>query len=397
MAEYDAIVIGVGGAGSAALLRLADRGASVLGIERFAPGHGRGSSHGQSRLIRRAYFEHPDYVPLVERAFDAWHELEQRTGETLFHKIGLLQVGPADGAVLAGVRESARRHALEIDNLSAAQVSAEFPGFLMPDGCDAVLERGAGYLTVERCVELHAQEAIHAGAEIHSGESVRGWSADGTGFRVETDRASYSAARLVITTGAWASQLLADLQIPFEVRRKPLYWFATRSEVYQAARGCPGYLFDLPDGCFYGFPELDSSGIKVGQHSGGTPVDDPLNVNRDVDPVDFAQVANFVSRYLIEATTRRTEHTVCMYTMTPDEHFVVDRHPEHPNLVFAAGLSGHGFKFTSVLGQALVDLALDGATQLPIGFLSVQRPALHRQARTAGSAWRARTNRPPGN
>jgi glycine/D-amino acid oxidase-like deaminating enzyme len=231
---------------------------------------------------------------------------------------------------------------------------------------------------------LHTQEAIRAGAEIHSGEPVRRWSADGSGFRVETDRASYAAARLIIAAGAWANQLLAELQIPFEVRRKPLYWFATRSEVYRAERGCPGYLYDLPEGCFYGFPELDSSGVKVGRHSGGTVVDDPLNVGRDVDPVDFAQVANFVSRYLIDATTRRTEHTVCMYTMTPDEHFIVDRHPQQPGVVFAAGLSGHGFKFTSVLGQALADLALEGTTTLPIGFLSVQRPALRRPPRTTG-------------
>ncbi len=318
---------------------------------------------------------------MVERAFAAWYELERLTGETLFHQTGLLQVGPAHSTVLAGVRESARCHALEIDNLSAAQVTAEFPGLLIPDGCEAVLERGAGYLPVERCVELHGQEAIRAGAEVHPGETVRRWSADGSGFRVETDHASYSAMRLIIAAGAWANQLLAELQIPFEVRRKPLYWFATRSEAYRAEQGCPGYLYDLPDGCFYGFPELDSSGVKVGQHSGGTVVDDPSNVNRDVDPVDFAQVANFVSRYLIDATARRTKHTVCMYTMTPDEHFIVDRHPQHSGVVFAAGLSGHGFKFTSVLGRALADLALDGATKLPIGFFSVQRPALHRPAR----------------
>ncbi len=381
MAAYDAIVLGVGGVGSAALWRLAQRGGRVLGIERFAPGHDRGSSHGQTRLIRRAYFEHPDYVPLVERAFDGWRELEQCTGETLFHQCGLLQVGPADGVVLAGVRESARRHALDVEDLSAAQVTAEFPGFHVPDGCEAVLERGAGYLLVERCVDLHAREAVRAGAELHTDETVRRWSSDGTGFLVETDRGTYSAARLVIAAGAWASQLLGELEIPFEVRRKPLYWFAARSDVYQAARGCPAFLYDLADGCFYGVPEIDAAGVKVGQHSGGLVVDDPLHVNRDVDPIDFGQVANFVSRYLIEATTRRTEHTTCMYTMTPDEHFVVDRHPHRPGVVFAAGLSGHGFKFTSVLGQALAELSLDGATALPIAFLSASRPALRRRAR----------------
>lgn len=380
MAGYDVIVLGVGGVGSAALYHLAKRGVRVLGIDRFTPGHDRGSSHGQSRLIRRAYFEHPDYVPLVEAAFGDWRELEERTGEKLFHQSGLLQVGPADGVVLSGVRESARRHGLAIENFSAAEVNAEFPGFFLPDGCEGVFERGAGYLLVERCVELHAQEAVRLGAELHTGEAIRGWRAEASAFRVITDRAEYTAARLVIAAGAWAGQLLAELGIPLEVRRKPLYWFATKSDVYQAANGCPGFLYDLAEGCFYGVPQLDANGVKVGQHSGGAVVSDPLTVNRAVDPVDFGAVAEFVSRYLVDATTQRTNHTVCMYTMTPDEHFVVDRHPRHEGMAFAAGLSGHGFKFTSVLGRALAELALDGRTDLPIGFLSVSRPALHHRA-----------------
>jgi monomeric sarcosine oxidase len=331
-------------------------------------------------LIRRAYFEHPDYVPLVEAAFGDWRELEERTGEKLFHPCGLLQVGPADGAVVSGVRESARRHGLAIENFSAAEVKAEFPGFFAPDGSEGVFERGAGYLLVERCVELHAREAVRLGADLHTGEAIRGWNAEGSAFRVTTDRGEYTAARLVIAAGAWAGQLLAELGIPLEVRRKPLYWFATKSDVYRADKGCPGFLYDLAEGCFYGVPQLDANGVKVGQHSGGAVVSDPLTVNRDVDPVDFGAVAGFVSRYLVEATTERTNHTVCMYTMTPDEHFVVDRHPMHAGMAFAAGLSGHGFKFTSVLGRALAELAIDGRTDLPIGFLSVSRPALHHRA-----------------
>ncbi len=380
MAGYDAIVLGVGGVGSAALFHLAKRGVRVLGIDRFVPGHDRGSSHGQSRIIRRAYFEHPDYVPLVEQAFGDWRELEGRSGEKLFHQSGLLQVGPADGVVLAGVRESARRHGLAIESFSAAEVNSEFPGFLAPDGCEAVFERGAGFLLVERCVELHAQEAMRLGAELHTGEAIRGWTNEGSAFRVLTDRAEYTTARLVIAAGAWAGQLLAHFGIPLEVRRKPLYWFATKSDVYQTANGCPAFLYDLAEGCFYGVPALDADGVKVGQHSGGVVVDDPLAVNRDVDPLDFGEVAGFVSRYLPAATTHRTNHTVCMYTMTPDEHFVVDRHPSHDGIAFAAGLSGHGFKFTSVLGRALAELALDGRTDLPIGFLSASRPALRRRA-----------------
>lgn len=376
MAGYDAIVLGAGGVGSSALMHLALRGARVLGIDRFAPGHDRGSSHGQTRLIRQAYYEHPDYVPLVLRSFELWGELEQRVGETLYQQVGLLQIGLKQGEVLSGVRTSASHHGLEIDELSAGQSESRFPGFRVPSSCEAIFEARAGYLLVERCVEAHAKAALQLGAELKTGETVRSWRAEGQGVVVETDRGLYSADRLIVTVGAWAGSLLADLRIPLVVRRKPLYWFRTRNGTYQADRGCPAFLYDLPSGCFYGVPQIDPRGIKVAQHTGGPVVDDPLTVDREMDPADQEAVAAFVAEYLEGATTQCTDHTVCMYTMTPDAHFIVDRHPEYPQVALAAGLSGHGFKFTSVLGELLCQLALDGRTSLPIGFLSCRRASL---------------------
>jgi sarcosine oxidase len=225
-------------------------------------------------------------------------------------------------------------------------------------------------------VSTHVQEAQFWGAEVHADETIRAWRADGAGVVVETDRATYHADRLIVAAGAWAGQLLGELGIPLEVRRKPLYWWRTQSNVYRAENGCPGFLYDLPQGCFYGFPQIDASGIKVAEHTGGAVIEDPLMVNRELDVVDQGRVASFVGEYLSQATTDCTDHTVCMYTMTPDTHFVVDRHPEHPQVVFAAGLSGHGFKFTSVLGEVLSQLALDGRTPWPIEFLSLNRPSL---------------------
>ncbi len=373
MVHYDVIVLGVGGVGSAALYHLAKRGARVLGIDRFATAHDRGSSHGQSRLIRQAYYEHPDYVPLVQRAFELWRELEEQRGETLYHQVGLIQVGPADSEVLSGVRRSAREHRLPIDELTGRQAMERFPAFAMPDDYQAIFERRAGYLLVERAVRAHAELAVDLGATLHTGEAIRGWRVEQHGVVVETERMRYRADRLVIAAGAWASQLLAGLGIPLEVRRKPLYWFRTRSDAYRPDFGCPGFLFDLPQGCFYGVPQLDPLGVKVAQHTGGAIVEDPLLVAREVDAGDQQQVADFVTRHLAEATAECTNHTVCMYTMTPDAHFLVDRHPVHPQVVFAAGLSGHGFKFTCVLGEALSQLALDGHSTLPIEFLATQR------------------------
>jgi sarcosine oxidase len=376
MASYDAIVLGAGGVGSSAMMRLALRGARVLGIDRFAPGHDRGSSHGHTRLIRQAYYEHPDYVPLVLRAFELWSELEQRVGETLYQQVGLLQIGTKQGEVLSGVRTSASQHGLEIEEFSAGQSERRFPGFRVPSSCEAIFEARAGYLLVERCVEAHAEAALQLGAELKTGETVQSWRAVGKGVVVETDRGSYAADRLIVTAGAWAGPLLADLKIPLVVRRKPLYWFRTRNDTYRADLGCPAFLYDLPIGCFYGVSQIDPRGIKVAQHTGGAVVDDPLTVDREIDLADQEAVASFVAEYLEGATTQCTDHTVCMYTMTPDAHFIVDRHPEYPQVALAAGLSGHGFKFTSVLGELLCQLALDGRTSLPVEFLSCRRASL---------------------
>jgi sarcosine oxidase len=376
MTRYDAIVLGTGGVGSAALFHLARGGARVLGIDRFEPGHDSGSSHGQSRLIRQAYYEHPSYVPMVLRAFQLWHELEQLSGESFYNQVGLLQIGPPEGEVLSGVRASARLHNLGIEELSASESQDRFPGFRVPDGCQATFERRAGYLLVEECVIAHAEQARRLGAELHSGETIHRWRANGAGVVVETDRAHYAADRLVICAGAWAGHLLGDLGIPFQVRRKPLYWWRTRGDAYWADRGCPGFLYDLPTGCFYGVPQIDRSGVKVAEHTGGAVVTDPLNVDRGIVLADRQRVADFVADYLSDATTDCVQQTVCMYTMTPDAHFVVDLHPRHPQVAFAAGLSGHGFKFTCVLGEVLAELVIEGRSKLPIEFLSASRPGL---------------------
>jgi monomeric sarcosine oxidase len=348
----------------------------VLGIDRFPPGHDRGSSHGQTRIIRQAYFEHPDYVPLVQRSFELWHELERLSGLTLFHQVGLVQAGPPDGEVMHGVRQSAALHNLPIENLTPRDAAGRFPGFAFRSDHEVVFESRAGYLLVESCVRAHAAQAQSHGAELRIGEEVRAWRITGDDVVVETDRDSYLADHLVICAGPWAGQVLADLQIPFEVRRKPLFWFQTRSEVYRAEQGCPAFLYDLEDGCFYGVPQIDPLGIKVAEHTGGAGVSDPLEVNRQLDVEELERVAHFVGHYIAEAATYCTNHAVCMYTMTPDAHFVVDRHPSHPRVAFAAGLSGHGFKFTCVLGEALAQLTLDGQSTLPIAFLSANRPAL---------------------
>lgn len=372
MTTYQAIVLGVGGVGSAALDHLARRGVRVLGLDRFPPGHDRGSSHGATRIIRQAYFEHPHYVPLVLRAYDLWDELARRVSQTLYEEVGLLQIGPPRGEVVGGVLASAEAHGLEVDRLSAEQITRQWPGFHVPDAMGGVYERRAGFLHVERCVSAQASLAVAAGAELLTDRAIVSWQADGSGIVVRTDRETLCADALVICTGAWAGQMLANIGVRFEVRRKPLFWFETLDEAYRKEH-CPAFLYELPQGIFYGTPQLDADGVKVAEHTGGDVVADPLDLVRQMTAIDLLPVEQFVRACLPRAGRRVTRHSVCMYTMSPDAHFVVDRHPLHPQVIFVAGLSGHGFKFTPVLGEIIADLIIDGQTKQPIDFLRRSR------------------------
>ena len=373
---YDCIVLGVGGFGSGVLFHLARRGVRVLGIERFGVAHDRGSSHGETRIIRKAYFEHVDYVPLMLRGYELWSELEAASGQRLYHDCGLLLVGPPEGEAIAGAQLAGRRHSLRIEDVGRDEFAARFPGFRCPDGCVAVFEPEAGYLEVELCVRAHIDQAIAQGAVLQTGETVLGWTDEGGSVHVRTNKGDYRAAKLVITAGAWASAVLGDLAIPLEVLRKPLLWCPVTTNVYEAAGGAPTFYYEMPAGSFYGFPSLDDQSLKLAEHSGGKTVADPLTVDRELRPSDVESIGRFLNAALPGVSRAPVRHAVCMYTVTPDRHFIVDWHPRCDNVVIGAGFSGHGFKFTGVLGAALADLALDGHTDLPIEFLSLNRSSL---------------------
>ncbi len=374
--KYDAIVIGVGGVGSATLYQLARRGLRVLGIDRFPPGHSRGSSHGECRAIRRAYFEHPDYVPLLSRAYELWRELNVETGLTLFHQTGILEIGLANGILLPGIRQAANKHQLAIEELSATDVRRRFPGFRVPAGSEAIFEAEGGYLLVEECVKRHTELGTQLGAELAIGSPVKSWQSVRGDIHVHCDSESFIARHLVITAGAWASDLLGQLAIQLRVLRKHQHWYAAQPGAYRQDRNSPVFFYETTDGCFYGFPSLVSQNkpmVKIAEHTGGELVHDPLECNREVDKADRRRVEKFIGENLPDMTCQPLRHEVCMYTMTDDEHFVVDRHPDNPNVVFAAGLSGHGFKFASVLGECLSDWVEDKPTLPAIRFLNAYR------------------------
>lgn len=365
---FDCIVLGAGGFGSGALYHLARRGVRALGLERFGIAHDRGSSHGRTRIIRKAYFEHVDYVPLLFRAFDGWQQLEHETGKQLYHEVGLLIVGPAAGPAVSGALLAAQRHDLRVERLSAAEAHRRFPAFQIPDELTAVVEHEAGYLAVEDCVIAHLEQAQQRGAVLKTQETVLDWNSDGATVRVRTDKGEYEAPRAIFTAGPWTSQLLSELNLPLRVLRKLVFWHP----VPAGTPTHPGFFVETPRGDFYGFPPADGL-LKIGEHTGGAEVEDPTAVDRTLQPGDHPPVAEFLREFLPQAAPEPVDHSVCLYTITPDTHFIIDRHPEYPNVAFGAGFSGHGFKFTGVLGEALADLILDGRTDLPVDFLSLGR------------------------
>jgi sarcosine oxidase len=367
----DCIVLGVGGFGSAAAYHAARRGARTLGLEQFDAVHDRGSSHGESRIIRRAYFEHADYVPLVTAAYGRWAELEAAAGRRLYTKTGLLLSGRLHGDVIQGTRQSAREHRLGIDDVPLADARRLFPMFRFSDDDAVLYEADAGYLRVEACVRTHIEQAGRSGADLRFGETCVSWTADGHTVQVTTDRGRYEAAALIVTAGAWAARVLADLDLPLTVRRKVQFWHPVHPAHVGLHQASPCFLFDRPGGTFYGFPCIDGQTIKIAEHSGGSAVDDPAHVDRACHDEDVRPIEQFVRTTIPNVDPRPRAHSVCMYTMAPRERFIVDRHPRFRNVIVAAGFSGHGFKFTPAIGEALADLALGETTSLPIGFLAM--------------------------
>ena len=381
-AAYDAIVVGLGAMGSATAYHLARRGRRVLGLEAFPHGHTFGSSHGESRIIRLAYFEHPNYVPLLRRAYTLWEALQREAGTELLRLTGGLFVGPPAGALVSGSLRTARVHDLPHQVLDSAEVRRRFPA-LRPGPADAALyEAQAGVLFPERCIEAHLRLAAAAGAELRQEEPVRRWAATAGGVAVETDVGRYSAGWLVLTAGAWLGGLLADLRLPLQPERIPTFWMEPREspKLFDAGR-FPVWIWEASElGFFYGCPHLDWAGAKVGRHHSGEPCD-PATVDRQVRPRDEARVRQFLARCMPALDGPIAGSRVCLYTNTPDEHFVVDRHPDFPSVLFAGGFSGHGFKFAPVVGEILADLVTEGAATPAADFLRVDRFAVPRPSR----------------
>ena len=365
--------------GAATCAQLAARGARVLGLERFAIPHELGSSGGDTRLFRTAYFEHPDYVPLLRRARAGWAELEAAAGRRVFHETGLLYAGRADGPLIADTLASARAYGVSIQEVDDAP--HRFPWFRLPEGFAALFEPGGGLVLAAHAVEAFADVAREAGAVLREGEVVRAWTAHASGVRVETDHDAYEGGYLVLTAGPWTAPLAPSLASRLRVTRQVLGWFEPEGVDRFAPPSFPCWAIEDPeDGLYYGFPSIPGdvpgptrAGLKVGLHVPG-PTADPDAMDRTPSAADEAAFGPGLSRYVPAIAGPPTAMRVCLYTNTPDGDFLVGRLPGEDRVVIACGFSGHGFKFAPVIGEALADLALEGATALPLGFLDPGRP-----------------------
>lgn len=359
---FDALIVGGGGMGTAIACHLARRGQRVALFERFTLAHDRGSSHGLTRIIRLAYFEHPSYVPLLRRAFELWRALEHDAGEQLLHVTGSLDVGAPGGMVFEGSRRSCIEHGLPHEVLSGADVSRRWPAWHIDPRAAAVHQPDGGFLTPERCILAHARLARAAGAGIHEQEPVVSWDAGPAGVRLETARAIYEGGRLILSAGAWMGDLLPDLAHLMRPERQVLGWFeATERNRFTPGR-FPVFVHDAEEGIFYGFPEFEIPGLKIGRYHHRAEAVRPDALDRACHPEDEAVLRAAVSRYFPAANGALVRSASCMFTNTPDEHFIVDRHPGSDRVLVVSPCSGHGFKFCSVIGEIVADLAISGAT-----------------------------------
>lgn len=360
---YDVIVAGLGGMGSAATYQLARRGKRVLGLERFDIPHTMGSSHGLTRIIRLAYFESPTYVPLLRRAYTLWRELEREVSEELLIVTGSLDIGRPGSQVFEGSLESCLVHDLPHEVIDRTQLTLRFPAISAPAGFRAVLQPDGGFLLSERCIVQYVMRAQTLGAEVRARERILEWSSTSSGgIRVQTERNTYHADRLVLTGGAWTGSLVPGLESHLRPERQVLGWFQPlRPEKYQIG-ALPVFNFTVDEGHFYGFPVFAVPGVKVGLYHHLREDVDPETMDRDCHPADEQPLRAFLETYFPAAAGPTMALKSCLFTNTRDEHFVIDTLPGHPEVVVGGGFSGHGFKFASVVGEILTDLALAGTT-----------------------------------
>ena len=372
MKSFDVIVVGLGGMGSATAYHLAKRGTKTLGLERFQLNHVNGSSHGRTRIIRAIYYEHSSYMPLLKRAYPLWRELQSEYGKELLLQTGGLMIGPREGKLVSNVIDNAEAHKLPYELLSRNEVTKRYSVLRLPEDYVGVFDPNAGILIPEHCVEAHATLAQRAGAELHFNESMTDWMISGGKVIVKTEKDRYSANSLIFTAGGWLPQLVSDIHLPLESERQCMFWFqpVEQNELFSPKR-MPILMWQKgPDLFYYSFPDV-GDGFKIARHHHGE-IASPDRI-RGIDNADEVTIRTFLKENIPLANGRILSSATCHYTNTPDQHFIMDFHPKHKNVILISPCSGHGFKFSSVIGEIAAELVLDGRTSLDTSFFRLTR------------------------
>lgn len=371
--HYHTIVVGVGGMGSAICYELAKRGQRVLGIDRYDIPNDMGSSHGYTRIIRLAYYEHPSYVMLIRRAYELWAEIERRSRKQILIKTGSIDAGPSDSWVFKGSLQSCVEHDLPHTVLTGKEINQRFPGYNFPHELMGVLQPEGGFVLPEAATVSYVETAHALGAEIHGREAVLDWEPLGDGVRVITDRSEYEADSLVIAGGAWNSHLLPFLRGYAVPERQVLAWLQPERPHLFTPESFPVFNVLVPEGRYYGFPVHTVPGFKFGRYHHFQEVVEPDDYDREPDLEDEIMLREFASRYFPQGSGPTMMLKACMFTNSPDKHFIIDLHPEYPQVSFAGGFSGHGYKFASVIGEIMADLAQRRETRHNIALFNLAR------------------------
>ncbi|MFT3809334.1 MAG: N-methyl-L-tryptophan oxidase [Micropepsaceae bacterium] len=370
--SIDVAVIGLGAMGSAALYHLARRGAAVIGIDRYAPPHDHGSSHGESRIIRLAYFEHPSYVPLLRRAYENWRALECLSGEDLLTITGIVEAGPPGSALVAGSLEACRLHGIDHTEMDGAEISARFPAFDLPRDYRGVFQKNGGYLKPERAIAAHLRLAEAAGAETLT-TAVRAITPRAGHIAVDLGDRVIEAGRVIVAAGPWIADLVPELRPHLRLTQQTLCWYRPRDPTPFAPGRLPVFIVESEDDAVYGFPDFAGSGFKCASHRVGPDIAHASDPRHAPTSNDEAPTHRFLERFMPDAPGSLNAMKTCIYTRTPDEDFILDTHPRDPRIVVASPCSGHGFKFASVIGEILADLATAGSTRHDIARLGLAR------------------------
>ena len=371
--DYDAIVVGVGAMGSATVYQLARRGQRVLGIDRYDIPNEMGSSHGVTRMIRLTLQEDPSYVPLVRRAYELWHELENVSGERLLFTTGSIRAGLEGSRMFEGSREACEVHNIPHLVMTGPEVNRRFPGYQLSEDTLAVYQADGGFLLSERCIVNQVAAALELGAEVHGREQVLAWEPTSVGVEVRTDRGAYSARNMVVCSGAWTAKVVPQLASSAVAERQVLAWFQPRRPELFRPDTFPVFGLLVEEGRFYGFPSYGIPGFKVGRTHHLDQQIEPDCLDREIHLEDEAPLRDFTERYFPHAAGPALALKTCMFTNSPDEHFILDTLPGFPQVCVAAGFSGHGFKHSSVVGEIMADLAQYGDTNHDIGLFRLNR------------------------